>query len=116
MKLTHYSREKATRIDNDTVKGVTGRVVIGRADGAPNFCMRVFELDAAGFTPKHKHDWEHEIFFHGGQGEVWQAGGWVPVTTGSVAFIPGNEEHQIRNTGEDKLTFVCLVPSGAPEM
>ena len=43
-------------------------------------------------------------------------GDWVPVNPGSVTFIPGNEEHQIRNTGEGKLTFVCLVPSGAPEL
>jgi quercetin dioxygenase-like cupin family protein len=38
------------------------------------------------------------------------------VEAGSVAFIPGNEPHQIRNTGENKLVFVCLIPAGAPEM
>jgi len=86
MKLIQYSQEPATRFENDMVKGVSGRVVIGKADGAANFCMRVFELDSGGFTPKHMHDWEHEIFFHAGQGEVWQNGSWVPVQAGSVAF------------------------------
>jgi quercetin dioxygenase-like cupin family protein len=116
MKVSHYTQEKQTRIDNDVAKGVTGRVVIGKADGAPNFCMRVFELDRGGYSPKHAHDWEHEIFFHAGKGEVWQDGRWAPVEAGSVAFIPGNEQHQIRNAGEDKLVFVCLIPDGAPEM
>lgn len=116
MKVIHYTQEKETRIDNDVAKGVTGRVVIGNADGAPNFCMRVFELDPGGCSPKHVHEWEHEIFFHAGQGEVWQDAGWTPVQAGSVAYIPGNEEHQIRNMGEGRLTFVCLVPAGAPEM
>jgi len=116
MKVIVYNQAPATRFDNEMVKGVSGRVVIGKADGAPNFCMRVFELDAGGYTPKHRHDWEHEIFFHAGQGEVWRAGAWEAVAGGSVAFIPGNEEHQIRNRGEGKLTFVCLVPSGAPEL
>jgi len=116
MKVIAYSQEVETRFDNDVAKGVSGRVVIGKADGADNFCMRVFELDPGGFTPKHRHDWEHEIFFHAGQGEVWQDGNWTPVSSGNVAFIPGNEEHQIRNAGDSALTFVCLVPSGAPEM
>ena len=116
MKIVAYEQLPGTKFDNDTVKGATGRVAIGKADGAKNFCMRVFELEQAGFTPKHQHDWEHEIFFHAGQGEVWQKDDWVPVSSGSVAFIPGNEEHQIRNTGKEKLIFVCLVPSGAPEL
>jgi quercetin dioxygenase-like cupin family protein len=116
MKVISYSQEPATRFDNDRVKGVTGRVVIGKADGALHFCMRVFELENGGFTPRHQHDWEHEIFFHAGRGEVWQNGTWTPVSAGSVAFIPGSEEHQIRNAGEERLTFVCLIPAGAPEL
>lgn len=116
MKIAHYTQTEETRIDNDAVKGVSGRVVIGKADGAPNFCMRVFELGPDGSSPKHAHDWEHEIFFHAGNGEVWQDGQWTPVQAGSVAFIPGNEPHQIRNAGDGKLVFVCLIPSGAPEL
>lgn len=116
MKVIQYTQETATRIDNDQAKGVTGRVVIGKADGAANFCMRVFELDRGGCSPQHAHAWEHEIFFHTGQGEIYQDGRWVSVQSGSVAFIPGNEVHRIRNTGDAPLTFVCLVPAGAPEM
>ena len=116
MKVIAYQDTPATRFDGGAVKGVDGRVVIGKADGAPHFCMRVFELDPDGYTPKHRHDWEHEIFFHAGNGEVWRDGNWQPVSAGSVAFIPGNEEHQIRNRGDGKLTFVCLIPSGAPEL
>ena len=116
MKVVHYTEEKGTRVDNDVVKGVCGRVIIGKADGAQNFCMRVFELDPGGNSPKHDHEWEHEIFFHAGQGEVLQGDKWTPVKAGSVAFIPGGEPHQIRNAGESKLIFVCLVPSGAPEL
>jgi len=116
MKVIEYSTVPETRFDNEMAKGVSGRVVIGKADGAGNFCMRVFELDKDGHSPKHQHDWEHEIFFHAGKGEVWQGDRWLPVTAGSVAFIPGNMEHQIRNVGDEKLTFVCLIPSGAPEL
>ena len=116
MKIIDYVSVPETRFDNEMVKGAAGRVVIGKADGAANFCMRVFELEKGGFTPRHRHDWEHEIFFHAGKGDVWHDGEWISVSPGSVAFIPGNEEHQIRNSGEEKLTFVCLIPSGAPEL
>ena len=116
MKIIHYADATPYSFESDTVRGVTGRVVVGRADGAANFCMRVFELSPDGHTPLHSHDWEHEIFFHSGNGEVYQDGSWKPVSQGSVAFIPGNERHQIRNSGAQPLVFVCLVPSGAPEL
>ncbi len=116
MKITKYSDIEAKTFESDAVKGVTGRVAIGKADGADHFCMRVFEVEKDGFTPKHIHDWEHEIFFHAGNAEVLIEKDWKAVSAGSVAFIPGNIEHQIRNTGESKLVFVCLVPAGAPEI
>ena len=78
--------------------------------------MRIFEFSTGGYTPKHSHDWEHEIFFHSGEGEVYSNGQWKPVKTGSVVFIQSNEEHQIRNSGRDKLIMVCLIPSGPPEL
>jgi quercetin dioxygenase-like cupin family protein len=78
--------------------------------------MRVFELSPEGHTPLHQHDWEHEIFFHSGRGEVYQEGLWQSVNPGSVVFIPANEMHQIRNPGSQLLVFACLIPSGAPEL
>lgn len=112
----HYSEAEATYLNTDTVKGVTGRVAIGKADGADHFCMRVFELSENGYSPRHSHDWEHEIFIHSGNGEVLCDDKWIPVSPGSVIFIPGNEDHQIKNTGDGQLVFVCLIPSGYPEM
>ncbi len=116
MKVMHYSEIESKKFEADGVKGVTGRVVIGEADGAENFCMRIFKLEAGGFSPRHSHEWEHEIFVHSGNGEVFRDGGWTPVTAGNIIFIPGNEEHQIRNNGSDTFVFVCLIPSGAPEL
>ena len=116
MKILHYTEETPRSFDGGPVKGVAGRVAVGKADGADRFCMRVFEVDPGGFTPRDVHEWEHEIFFHSGRGEVLRDGQWTPVESGHVAFIPGNEEHQIRNPGEDTLVFACLIPSGPPEL
>jgi quercetin dioxygenase-like cupin family protein len=116
MKIIHYSEAEPKHFHGDTVKEVTGRVVIGNSDGANNFCMRVFELSEGGYTPKHAHDWEHEIIIHSGSGEVFSRDNWIPVTKGHVIFIPGNEEHQIRNAGQNLLVFACLIPAGPPEL
>lgn len=116
MKIIHYTEVIPQSFDGAQVRGVAGRVVIGQDDGAANFCMRVFELSPDGYTPRHQHEWEHEIFFHAGDGEVYRNGEWQSVHPGAVVFIPGNELHQIRNCGSHKLVFVCLIPSGAPEL
>lgn len=116
MKIMEYRTINPTLIDTKEARGISGRVVIGKSDGAKNFCMRVFEIAPGGYTYKHSHDWEHEVFVHAGEGGVLARGQWHPVKAGSVVFIPGGDEHQLRNEGRDVFVFVCLVPSGAPEM
>jgi len=106
----------AVTMNNDVAKGITARVLLGKKDGAPNFCMRMFEIAPGGHTPKHSHAWEHEMFYHSGQGEVFGEGRWNPVAAGSVVLVKGGEDHQVRNTGGEPLVFLCLVPSGAPEL
>lgn len=116
MKLINYESVTPTYFNNDAVKGVAGRVVVGKADDANNFCMRVFEIAPQGFTPKHSHPWEHEMFVHSGAGEIFSNGKWYPIGPGSVIFMPPDEEHQVRNTGKETLILACLVPSTAPEL
>ncbi|MCP3923608.1 MAG: cupin domain-containing protein [Desulfobacterales bacterium] len=116
MKVIHYSEAPSKRMDGETVKGVTGRVTIGKDDGAENFCMRVFELDKDGFTPRHVHEWEHEIVVIDGNGEFFKEGKWISASKGYTVFIPGMEEHQIRNAGDEKFIFACLIPKGVQEL
>lgn len=116
MKIVQYTDLPPKTLDADGVKGVQARLAIGKSDGASNFCMRVFELEKGGYTPRHTHEWEHEIFVHEGQGQVFQDGGWVDLEKGSVLFIPGMQEHQIKNTGDSKLVFICLIPAGPDEI
>lgn len=116
MKKLYYTDPEPLLYNNEKAKGVAGRILIGKADGADNFCMRVFEISAGGNTPMHSHDWEHEMFIHSGEGEVFGNGKWNQVKSGNVIFVPANEEHQIKNSGNGMLTVICLVPSKAPEL
>jgi len=116
MKIIHYKEAEVKTYSGNAPIGVTGRVAIGKDDGAKNLCMRVFELEPGTYTGRHAHDWEHEVFVHSGKGSILREGKWVPFVTGSVIFIPGGEEHQLRNDETELLTFVCVIPTGVPEM
>jgi quercetin dioxygenase-like cupin family protein len=116
MQAKPYTTAPPKYFNNAAAQGIAARVVIGKAEGAANFFMRIFEIGPGGHTPLHTHAWEHEMFIHAGAGEVFGNGRWQPVQAGSVVFIPGEEEHQIRNPHPDLLVVVCLVPGSAPEL
>ncbi|MCP3873779.1 MAG: cupin domain-containing protein [Desulfobacteraceae bacterium] len=116
MKVVNYKDVLPVVMDNEMVKNVAGRLMIGKEDHAKNFCMRVFEIGKDGYTPKHTHEWEHEVFVHTGTGEVFIESEWYPLSKGSAVFVPANIEHQFRNISDEIFTFVCLIPSGAPEL
>jgi quercetin dioxygenase-like cupin family protein len=92
------------------IEGVTMRMVIGPEEKAPYFNMRVFDVQPDFSTPHHSHWWEHEVFVLSGQGTVKTDQGDRPISHGSTVFVPGGDLHQFRNTGDDVLRFICLVP------
>jgi quercetin dioxygenase-like cupin family protein len=116
MVIKKYAEVEPTHFDADVAKGVAGRVLIGKDDGAVHFCMRMFELSEGGHTPKHTHEWEHEIFVHKGRGAVYNDGRWTDVAAGHAIYIPEQEEHQLKNTGDGPFVFICVIPAGAPEL
>jgi len=90
--------------------GVAKREVITADDGAPNFCMRVFDVRSGSATPSHSHEWEHEIFILSGQGVAVGEQGATPISKENVIFIAPNETHCLVNTGNEPLRFICLIP------
>ena len=48
--------------------GVQMREMITAEDGAPNFTLRVFDVEASASTPYHSHAWEHEVYILQGTG------------------------------------------------
>ncbi len=116
MKIIHKDEVTPKIFDSGEAKGVTARVLIGKKTGAENFIMRLFEIAPGGYTPKHAHPWEHEIFVHAGEGAVLKDGEWINIHPGMAVFIPPNEEHQLKNKGNEQFVVVCLIPSGYQEL
>jgi len=92
-------------------EGATRRLLLGPADGAPNFALRVFSLAPGGFTPDHQHPFEHENLILEGRGLLRTADRDVPLAPGMVILILPGEQHQFRAAAEEGLSFVCLVPN-----
>ena len=89
------------------------RRLLGPEDGTPTFAMRQFEVAPGGHTPLHSHPYEHEIFVLEGQGVVQEGVREHPLAAGDVVFVVPGEIHQFRNTGQQPLKFLCLVPNSS---
>ena len=99
-----------TPVEMDGVKDVTMQVMVGRADGAPNFASRHFVVQPGGHTPHHSHDYEHEVYIIEGEGQAECDGATQTVHAGDVLYVPANAVHQFRNESDDAFRFLCLVP------
>ena len=106
MKVNNYLDTSPT----EEVAGVLKREVITAADGAPHFCMRLFEVKPGSSTPFHSHAWEHEVFVVSGQGVVTGGEGESPIGSGSIVFVAPEEPHCFVNNGSEMLRFICIIP------
>lgn len=110
MKIFNYREVKAEEAQEIGASKLKVRWLITRDIGAPNFAMRLFEMEPGGQSPLHAHPWEHEVFILEGEGIVVGADEERNFKPGDVVFIPPNEKHQFKNNGSETVKFLCLVP------
>ncbi len=94
----------------DGAEGVTMRMMIGRADDAPNFAMRHFTVEPGGHSPRHRHDYEHEVYVVAGSARLEHDGAFHDLKPGDALFVQPNVTHQFVNTGNVPFKFLCFVP------
>jgi quercetin dioxygenase-like cupin family protein len=101
---------KVSKVDDaPTKEGHSGSVmheVITDKDGAPNFAMRVIEVEKGSSTSSHDHPWEHEVLILSGRAIVKGEQGDVEIDKDSVVYIPPNEHHSFESIGDEPLRFV----------
>ncbi|MFO8057103.1 MAG: cupin domain-containing protein [bacterium] len=110
MKHLFYLDIPEKEVDEEGAQGVFIRVLIGPDDGADNFTMRRFRVRPGGYTPRHDHDWEHEVYVLSGKGELASAEGPKGIKAGDVIFVPAGETHQFKNASDSDLEFICVIP------
>jgi quercetin dioxygenase-like cupin family protein len=85
MQIKHHT---AVPVNDVTMEGAAGcrvRWLVGEKDAAPNFAMREFEVAPGGHTPRHFHDYEHEVFVLAGRGVVIDGDTERPLQQGDAA-------------------------------
>jgi len=110
MKLAHFSQIELQPVKVEGAAGTKIRWLIAEKDGAPNFAMRMFEVDPEGHTPYHKHAWEHEVFCLEGEGFLVFEGNEYPFKANDSMYIDPDKMHQFKNTGKGTLKFLCIIP------
>ncbi|MCU0236057.1 MAG: cupin domain-containing protein [Acidobacteria bacterium] len=105
-----YTDVAAEKVTMAGAENVTIRWLLGKDSPAPNFYLRLFEVQPGGHSPFHAHPSEHEIFILEGRGRINAKAARHDVEAGSFALVEPNEEHQFENTGDGVLKFLCLVP------
>ncbi len=98
-------------VDQKGAEKVSIAWLLDPGKGAPNFSMRLFRIEPGGFTPRHVHSWEHEVYVLSGSGKVWSDGEWVPLREGSYVLVLPGEEHQFACADGEDMQFLCVIPN-----
>lgn len=112
MKIGHVEEIEEQAVEVEGARGVRMRVVVGEAQGAPHFVMRVFDVAPGGHSPHHAHGFEHEVFVVSGRGTHLDQGKEEPLGPGDVVYVAPGAVHQFRAAPDEGLRFVCVVPRG----
>ena len=107
--------KRAEEVEYESVgaaDGMSKGVLLDASDGAPNFAIRRFVLDAGASVPKHTNEVEHEQYVLSGTYTVGVDGEEYEVSEGDSLLIPAGVVHWYRNEGDEEGGFLCAVPNG----
>jgi quercetin dioxygenase-like cupin family protein len=104
------------RADDVERKGIAvGRdaevqVLVGPADGAPNFALRRFIMGAGGGMPLHTNLVEHEQYVLTGSARIRIGDDVHEVSAGNALYIPAGVPHSYEVV-DGPFEFLCIVPN-----
>ena len=86
------------------------QVLVGPADGAPNFALRRFIMGAGGGMPRHTNLVEHEQYVLAGRARMTVGDEVHEVAAGNTLYIPAGMPHSY-TVLEAPFEFLCIVPN-----
>jgi len=89
------------------------QVLVGPDDGASNFVLRRFRMEAGGGIPLHTNEVEHEQYVLRGRARITIAGETHHVGPDDALYIPAGVPHSYEVL-EGPFEFLCVVPN-APD-
>ncbi len=107
MYVTSINRVRDCEFNVKGACGVKIKYLLHEGVGAERLQLRLFSIDVGGYTSLEKHKHEHEVLILRGEALVRGGDNEVIVRRGDVVFISSWGEHQFKNTGKEKLQFLC---------
>jgi len=89
------------------------QVLVGPAEGAPNFVLRRFRMEEGGGIPYHTNEVEHEQYVLRGRARINIGGEPHEVAPDDTLYIPAGVPHSYEVI-EGPFEFLCVVPN-APD-
>lgn len=107
-----FDWEAATHRDYNSpgVVGASGKVLIGRDDGALNFVFRYFHVEPGGNTMLEEHAHDHGVLILHGRARVRLGDAFFEVGPRDLVYISPNDTHQFHTLGDEPLGFLCVIP------
>jgi len=86
------------------------QVLVGPADGAPNFALRRFIMGTGGGMPLHTNLVEHEQYVLAGRAKIRIGDRVHEVSAGNALYIPAGVPHSYEVV-DGPFEFLCIVPN-----
>jgi quercetin dioxygenase-like cupin family protein len=96
---------------NDETNQVSETWMIGKKEGAQNFAFRYYQLSPGSHSRREQHPYDHGILVLQGEGEVLLGDENHPVSKGDIIYIAPDLLHQVNNTSQEPLGFLCVIPA-----
>ena len=100
--------EPARRVE--TGRSTRMQILLGEEDGAPDFTMRRFVMEAGGGMPRHTNEVEHEQYVLRGRARIGMGEEVHVVEPGDAVLIPAGVPHSYEVV-EGPFEFLCMVPN-----
>jgi quercetin dioxygenase-like cupin family protein len=112
MKIISLDKVPRSKVQMEGALNAWKQIPLSREDGAPVFAFRVFTVEPGGYTPYHRHPYEHMNYIIEGEGVIVdEAGKQKSLKAGDFAIVLPDEKHQYRNVSKDKpFKMICGVP------
>jgi quercetin dioxygenase-like cupin family protein len=112
MFVSNIKDVKKVKMDMPGAEKVLKQLIIGKDEGWDSHAMRLFTVAPGGHTPRHTHpEVYHVNFIVSGKGILHIDGKDYEIEQGSIAYVPGEKEHQYTNTSDEELVLICIVPA-----
>lgn len=111
----HAAVKRAEAVERKVVaagRATEVQVLVGPADGAPNFALRRFIMGEGGGMPRHTNAVEHEQYVLTGRARITVGDDVHEVSAGNTLYIPAGMPHSYEVL-DGPFEFLCIVPNRA---